>query len=73
MLEYLASKGVVQDNWFKTLTKQLLNKNPWLRPLLGVQSSVTVAHPLSNRNGRLKRKLDALSQDAKRLAIFTGP
>ena len=36
MLEYLASKGFVQDNWLKTLTKRLLNKNPRLRPLFGV-------------------------------------
>ena len=72
MLEYLARKGVVQDNRFKALTKRLLNKNPRLRPLFGVQSSVTVAYPLCNWNGRLKRKLDALPHDAKRLAIFTG-
>jgi serine/threonine protein kinase len=65
MLEYLARKGVVQDNRSKTLTRRLLNKNPRLRPLLGVQSSVTVAHPLSDSNGRLKRKLDALPHDAK--------
>jgi serine/threonine protein kinase len=73
MLEYLAKKGVVQDNWFKTLTKRLLNKNPRLRPLLGVQSSVTVADPSSDGNGRLKRKLDALPHDVKRLAVLTGP
>jgi serine/threonine protein kinase len=65
MLEYLARKGIVQDNRFKTLTKRLLNNNPRLRPLLGVQSSVTMAHPLSNWNSRLKRKLDALPHDAK--------
>ena len=47
MLRYLASKGVVQDNQYKTLTKQLLNINPRLRPLLGQQSSVTVVQPLS--------------------------
>ena len=71
MLEYLASQGVVQDNRFKSLTKRLLNKNPRLRPLFDVQSSVTVAHPLS-WNGRSKRKLDALPHDAKRLAILTS-
>ena len=69
MLQYLASKGVVQDNGFKTLTKQLLNKNPRLRPLLGVQIWVTVAHPLGNWNGISKRKLDDLPHDVKRLAI----
>jgi hypothetical protein len=72
MLQYFASKGVVQDNGLKTLTKRLLNKNPRLRPLLGVQSSVTVAHPLNNWNSILKRNLDTLPHDAKRLAIFTG-
>jgi serine/threonine protein kinase len=58
MLQYLASKGVVkdEDNWLKKLTKQLLNKNPRLRPLLGLPSSVTVVHPLTNWNGGLKRK-----------------
>jgi len=71
MLEYLASKDVVQDNWFKSLTKQLLNKDPQLRPLFNMQSEATVARPLSNWNGRSKRKLDALPHDAKRLAILT--
>jgi len=56
-----------------TLTKQLLNKNPWLRPLLSdLQSSVTVAHPLSDWNGGSKRKPDSLPHDAKRLAIVAG-
>jgi serine/threonine protein kinase len=64
MLRYLASNGVVTS---KTLTEQLLRKDPCLRPLLAPQSSVTVAHPLSDRNGGLKRKLelDTLC-DAKR-------
>ena len=56
MLEYLASKGIIQDNWLKTLTVQLLNKNPRLRPLLDWQG--------------LKRKPDAaLPRDAKRPAF----
>jgi serine/threonine protein kinase len=71
MLEYLARKGVVQDNRLKSLTKRLLNKNPRLRPLFDMESSVTVARPLSNWNGRSKRKLDALPHDAKRLAVLT--
>ena len=44
ILRYLASKGVVKDKSIMTLTKQLLNKNPWLRPLLSdLQSSVSSA------------------------------
>ena len=54
MLQYLASKGAVQDNWLKIRTKQLLDKNPRLRPLLGQN---------------LKRKPDALPHDAKRPAF----
>jgi serine/threonine protein kinase len=42
MLRYLARKGVVIDNWFKTLS--VLNENPGLRPLLCQQSW---AHPLT--------------------------
>jgi serine/threonine protein kinase len=39
MLRYLASKGVVEEESpFKTLARQLLNKNPRLRPLLYVRT-----------------------------------
>ncbi|KAI0248060.1 kinase-like domain-containing protein [Lactifluus subvellereus] len=72
MLRYLASKGVVKGSPFATLARQLLNKNPQLRPLLYLQSSglVTGSHPLGDLNGRLKRKPDPLPllHDAKRLA-----
>jgi len=72
MLRYLASKGgVKEENPFETLTRQLLNNNPRLRPLL--QSSVTVGHSFSELQSRLKRKPDALPHDAKRLAIGTVP
>jgi hypothetical protein len=65
MLRYVASKGAVKEEKpLEALTRQLLNKNPRLRPLLYLQSSVTVGH-------LLKRKLDALPHDAKRLAIGT--
>jgi serine/threonine protein kinase len=68
MLRYLARKGAAKEH---TLTRQLLNRNPRLRPLLYVQRSVAVGHSLSGLQGRLKRKPDALSHDAKRLAIST--
>jgi serine/threonine protein kinase len=72
MLRYLASKGgVKEENPFEALTRQLLNKNPRLRPLL--QSSVTVGHSFSELQSRLKRKADALPHNAKRLAIGIVP
>ncbi len=72
MLRYLASKGAVEvGNSRKALTRQLLNKNARLRPLLYLGNSVTVGHLLSEPQGRLKRKPDTLPHDAKRLAIGT--
>jgi hypothetical protein len=69
MLRYLASKGgVKEENPFEALTRQLLNKNPRLRPLLNQWSSVTVGHSPSGLQGRLKRKPDAFPHGAKRLA-----
>jgi serine/threonine protein kinase len=75
MLRYLARKGVVKENPFEALTRQLLNKNPQLRPLLHRlppwQSLFTVGHSLSELQRRMKRKPDTLRHDAKRLAIGT--
>jgi hypothetical protein len=64
VLRYLAREGPVkeEENPFEALTRQLLKKNPQLRPLL---DSVTVGHPLSEQQGGLKRKPDALPHDAK--------
>ena len=77
MIRYLASKGAVkkENNPLEALTRQLLNKNPRLRPLLHLlsSSSVTVRHLLSGLQGRLKRKPGALPHDAKRRAIGTVP
>jgi hypothetical protein len=69
MLEYLARKGAVQRQPIQDTNKAAVEQKPAASSLLYVQSSVTVAHPLSNWNGRLKRKLDVLPRDAKRLAI----
>jgi serine/threonine protein kinase len=44
VLQYLARKGTVKENPFKTLMTQLLNTNPLVRPLLHLQSPVTAAH-----------------------------
>jgi serine/threonine protein kinase len=66
MLRYLESKGAGKE---EALARDLLNKDPQLRPLLYVQSSVTVGHSLSELQGLLKRKPDDLPHDAKRLAI----
>jgi serine/threonine protein kinase len=63
VLQYLASKVAVENKTLKALTWQLLNKNPRLRPLLHLR--------LSELQGGLKRKPDALPHDAKRLAIGT--
>jgi serine/threonine protein kinase len=72
MLRYLASFGAVkEENAFGILPKQLLNKNPRLRPLIHQQSLFTAGHSLSELQGRMKRKPDALPHDAKRLAIGT--
>jgi serine/threonine protein kinase len=58
MLQYLASNGAVkEENPFKALAWQLLNKNPRKRPLL------------HRSEPQLKRKAGALPHDAKRLAI----
>ncbi len=51
MLRYLASKGIVMENTFEALTRQLLNKTPRLRPMLYLPSSVTAGHPLSELRG----------------------
>lgn len=69
VLRYLARQGAVEEH---ALTRQLLNKSPRLRPLLHERRSVAVEHSLSGQQGRLKRKSDALSHDAKRPAIGTG-
>jgi serine/threonine protein kinase len=74
MLRYLARKGAVknENNPHGALTRQLLNKNPQLRPLLiNRQGSVTAGHSLSELRGTLKRKPDTLPHDAKRLDIGT--
>jgi len=71
MLRYFASKGTVKEenseNPFDALTRQLLNKDPQLRPLL---YSDTVQHSLSRLQGRSKRKPDDqdIRNDPKRLA-----
>ena len=71
MLQYLAnnSDAVKEDNHLKALTTRLLNKNPLLRPLLHLRSSVKLGHSSSEVKGRLKRKPDDLPHDTKRLAI----
>ena len=71
VLRYLASNGAVKENPFKILTRQLLNKNPRLRPLLHRQSPFRVGHSLSKPQVRMKRKPDPLPHGAKRLAIGT--
>jgi len=71
VLRYLASNGTVKENPFKILTRQLLNKDPRLRPLLHQQSPFRVRHSLSRPQVRMKRKPDALPHGAKRLAIGT--
>ena len=65
-LRYLARKGAVKEI---PLTRQLLNKNPQLRPLLYQRISVTPRHSLSGVQDRLKRKPYALPHHAKRQAI----
>ena len=70
VLRYLASKGNTKENPFEALARQLLNKSPWLRPLLNMESSVVQARPLKDLNGRLERRLE-LPHDAKRPAIST--
>jgi len=69
VLRYLAKQGAVSENPFEALTSQLLNKNPQLRPPLHLMSSVTVEQSLGALHGGLKRKQDAPTPDAKRLAI----
>ena len=71
VLRYLASNGTVKENPFKILTRQLLNKDPRLRPLLHQQSPFRVRHSLSRPQVRMKRKPDPLPHGAKRLAIGT--
>jgi serine/threonine protein kinase len=71
VLRYLASNGTVKENPFKILTRQLLNKNPRLRPLLHRQSPFRVGHSLSKPQVIMKRKPDRLPHGAKRLAIDT--
>jgi serine/threonine protein kinase len=71
MLRYLASKGSENsDNPFDALTRQLLNKDPQLRPLL---YSDTVRRLLSMQGGLQGRKRNAddddFPHDVKRLAI----
>ena len=68
VLQYLAVKGGVKEN---PLTRRLLNRNPWLRPLLHLRSPGRVGHSLSKPQAGLKRKVDALPPYAKRLAIGT--
>jgi serine/threonine protein kinase len=71
VLQYLADKGAVKENPFEALTRQLLNKDPRLRPLLHLRSSDTVGHSLSKPQAGSKRKADAVPPYAKRLAIST--
>jgi len=72
MLLYLAEKGAMRDDRFEALTMQLLNRNPLFRPLLHEQSPVTAWHPLSELQGRLKRKRDTLPPDVKPLGLGLG-
>ena len=67
VLRYLSK----EENPFKSLTRGLLNKDPQLRPLLSAWNSVTRGQLSSELQGqgRLKRKVDVLPHDAKRLAI----
>jgi serine/threonine protein kinase len=72
VLRYLASNGAVEENPFKVLTCQLLNKNPRLRPLLHRQSPFKGRHSWSKPQVIMKRKPDPLPHGAKRLAIDTA-
>ena len=71
VLQYLAVEGAVIENPFEALTRRLLNRNPQLRPLLHLPSSYIVGDWLSKSQAGLKRKVDAHSHYAKRLAIGT--
>jgi serine/threonine protein kinase len=62
VLEYLW-KHTVEENPFKELTRQLLDRNPWHRPLLVL---VTAGHSLIEPEGGMKRKQDAHLPDVKR-------
>jgi len=62
VLEYLW-EDTVEENPFKELTRQLLDRNPWHRPLLVF---VTAGHSLSEPEGGMKRKQDAHLPDVKR-------
>jgi hypothetical protein len=62
VLEYLW-EDTVEENPFKELTRQLLDRNPWHRPLLVL---VTAGHSLSEPEGGMKRKQDAHLPDVKR-------
>jgi hypothetical protein len=70
VLRYLASKRGKEDDVFETLAGQLLDKDPYLRPMLSssrtspsIKSKVTGkdTHPPSGRGG-LKRKRDTFHQ-----------
>jgi hypothetical protein len=62
VLEYLW-EDTVEENPFKELTRQLLDRNPWHRPLLVL---VTAGHSLIEPEGGMKRKQDAHLPDVKR-------
>jgi len=69
VLQYLADQGAVKVNPFEALTRELLNKDPRLRPLLHLRSSDTVGHSSSKPQAGFKRKADAVPPPyAKRLA-----
>ncbi len=60
------------ENPFEALTRQLLNKNPRLLPLLYQPSSVIAGRSLSEPRGRLNRKRDALHPDVEQLGLGLG-
>jgi serine/threonine protein kinase len=65
VLWYLASRRGEEDDMFETLARQLLNKNPYLPPMLTSSSSGKATGkvtPPPSDHGGLKRKRDTSHQ-----------